>query len=641
MKKIALLMDSWHRYMIAAWPIGIINEIKETGLDASLYIFCCAGNWCQDELYNEGEYGILSLPDFNRFDGVITDFSNMHSGKEVSMLVERIKRSGVPAVSLQKRIDGFTYVGVDNYTAMRQMVAHLHEVHHMDRFWLLMGPETNYESQVREQAIRDYLKENDLYVARDDVVHADFDYQAGVRGYHALRSTHQELPQAIICVNDNQAIAVCEEAEKDGLTVPDDFAVTGFDNFDKAGFYNPRITTMSNVREKMGAIAVECLAKAWEGQPMPDEIYNQVDFLAQESCGCHPQTADIRINLKKQVLENVDNDRYMSELLDLESVMPKCSTICEVAEAMDEKLSHLHGEAFYMMVDPKVFQVSSKVSAKLDARENLTGSFCRGCFPLQMQIVYAREGMRRESDFEGQMISDIFPLMSLNRPGEDFLFMPLHFEESDIGYVAFKNVMTMLDKQMYFQAVMIIQRRIEELYKAATTRRINERLSLLYRTDALTGVLNRLGYNEEGPAFYERSHRRGKQVFVMFCDLDRLKYINDNYGHKAGDRAISDIADTLREVIGPDSVIARMGGDEFVAMATFVSDEDLEDIKSAIDTKLMMLTEDECLPYRLSVSLGTSVAPAAATEGLEHFVKEADKRMYAEKMLHRENAEQS
>ena len=121
----------------------------------------------------------------------------------------------------------------------------------------------------------------------------------------------------------------------------------------------------------------------------------------------------------------------------------------------------------------------------------------------------------------------------------------------------------------------------------------------------------------------------------MFCDLDHLKYINDNYGHKAGDRAIIDIANTLREVLEKDSVIARMGGDEFVVMGTFVSKDDLNDIQEAVRTKLQALTEEERLPYDLTVSMGASIADASSTENLEHFVREADERMYAEKLKHR------
>ncbi len=57
------------------------------------------------------------------------------------------------------------------------------------------------------------------------------------------------LPDAIICANDNLAVGVCNRAEALGLSVPKDFKVTGFDNFDKAAYYTPRITTVSRIRE--------------------------------------------------------------------------------------------------------------------------------------------------------------------------------------------------------------------------------------------------------------------------------------------------------------------------------------------------------------------------------------------------------
>lgn len=634
MKKIALLMDSWHRHMIAAWPIGIIDELRKKQIDASLYIFCCAGNWSKDEAYNEGEYGILSLPNFSRFDGVIVDFSNMHSQQEMQTLIEQINYSGIPAVSLQKQIEGFTYIGADNYSAMRQIAAHLHEVHHLDRFWLMMGPEDNYESEVRERGIRDYLKEKGLHLAKDDVVHVDFDYQSGVRGYHILRGTHQELPQAVICVNDKQAIAVCEEAEKEGFKVPDDFAVTGFDNFEEVGFYMPRITTMSNVREKLSARAVDCLVDAWNGNPQPDIIYNPVDFLQYESCGCHTQMPDIREKLKEQVVYNIEINKYNTELLDLEAEMPRCMTVQEVAEAVDEKLTHLHGDAFFMMVDPKLFAEPESYVRKPGGREKLTGSFCRGCYPVQMKIVYAREGKKRERDFEGQMISDIFPLLSLDKPAEDYLFLPIHFRESSIGYIAFKNVTAFLDKQMYFRAAVIIQNRIQEMYREQISRLTKERLSLLYETDSMTGMLNRIGFIEQGEEYFELNHRRGRQVFVMFIKLNSLKKINDGYGHKSGDRAVTDMANIINELFTHDSVCARMGGGEFVVLGTFLSEDDLEDLKESINTKLFNLKKEEHIPFDLDVSIGTSVAKASATETLEHFVKEANDQMYMEKSKH-------
>ena len=128
------------------------------------------------------------------------------------------------------------------------------------------------------------------------------------------------------------------------------------------------------------------------------------------------------------------------------------------------------------------------------------------------------------------MILDIFPLLSLDNPAEDYLFLPIHFRESSIGYIAFKNVTSFLDKQMYFQTAVIIQNRIQEMYREQTFESTTRRLSLLYKTDSLTGMINRSGFIEKGEAFFETNHRRGKQMFVVFVKIDSLKQINDDYG---------------------------------------------------------------------------------------------------------------
>ena len=63
MKKIALIMDGWKRWFTFAWPAGILQRIRQTGEEVSLYIFNSSGGWSCDEEYNTGEYNIYRLPD--------------------------------------------------------------------------------------------------------------------------------------------------------------------------------------------------------------------------------------------------------------------------------------------------------------------------------------------------------------------------------------------------------------------------------------------------------------------------------------------------------------------------------------------------------------------------------------------------
>ncbi len=81
-------------------------------------------------------------------------------------------------------------------------------------------------------------------------------------------------------------------------------------------------------------------------------------------------------------------------------------------------------------------------------------------------------------------------------------------------------------------------------------------------TDPLTGLPNRR-------AFFERCDQAvaaGRHLGVLIADVDNLKQINDSLGHDAGDTAIVDVAATLLAVLGPDAFVARVGGDEFMAM---------------------------------------------------------------------------
>ena len=77
MKKIALIMDGWKRWFTFAWPAGILQRIRQTGEEVSLYIFNSSGGWSCDEEYNTGEYNIYRLPDLREFDGIILDLNNI------------------------------------------------------------------------------------------------------------------------------------------------------------------------------------------------------------------------------------------------------------------------------------------------------------------------------------------------------------------------------------------------------------------------------------------------------------------------------------------------------------------------------------------------------------------------------------
>ena len=102
---------------------------------------------------------------------------------------------------------------------------------------------------------------------------------------------------------------------------------------------------------------------------------------------------------------------------------------------------------------------------------------------------------------------------------------------------------------------------------------ISERKSLenklheLSVTDELTGLLNRRGFNTLAERQLEIADRSKSSIHLIYTDIDNLKWINDNFGHAAGDKALKEVASALSTLRKSD-IVGRLGGDEFAILIT-------------------------------------------------------------------------
>ena len=108
----------------------------------------------------------------------------------------------------------------------------------------------------------------------------------------------------------------------------------------------------------------------------------------------------------------------------------------------------------------------------------------------------------------------------------------------------------------------------------ATRKEEEERLLGISHRDDLTGLLNRRGFFAMVDQARPRARRLSAQVLLMYFDVDGLKHVNDRLGHAAGDVLVVAAADTLRLTFRQDDILARIGGDEFVALALLGRDHE-------------------------------------------------------------------
>lgn len=632
MRKIALIMDGWKRLFTFAWPDGILKRLHETEEKVNLYIFNSTGNWSRDKDYNAGEYNIFRLPDFREFDGIILELNNISSPEVLREVAKRAGEAGIPVISIANELKDFYYVGIDNYSAMKGIISHLHQEHGCRKFYFIMGPEDNYESRRRTQAVKDYMGEHQLPFSEEEFYHGGFDYQTGVRGFKRLHEIHgEEKPDAIICANDNIAVGVCETAAEYGYRVPEDFCVTGFDNFDKAGYYIPSITTVGHIREEAGYRCADILLRLWAGEEIPRFNYTETKAVLQESCGCRGDTdRNVREYLKSQIIYGIDSEEFDAEVLSLESEMIQCNTVEEMMYCIPQCIPSLKCEAMYLVLDEHINEFKSEPENYNRYELMSDEGFCTKGYPASMQVRFAYE-KDRKLDLEHRNITGIFPMFDNAEGGKDFLFLPLHFGRHTVGYFVIQNAVYLMDKQYLFQIINALNGAMENLHKKEKLEYMNRKLSGLYMMDPLTGMYNRMGYQKLADNYFRIMAEGGKRMLILFIDLDRLKYINDNYGHEYGDYAICAVARAIMKYCDKDAVPARTGGDEFVLVQSYASADKLETLVGNIRANLQKTAVQMELPFELGISVGSAVTHPKESLQLADYVKIADQRMYAEK----------
>jgi diguanylate cyclase (GGDEF)-like protein len=167
--------------------------------------------------------------------------------------------------------------------------------------------------------------------------------------------------------------------------------------------------------------------------------------------------------------------------------------------------------------------------------------------------------------------------------------------------------------------------------KERALRQEAERLADLAQHDELTGLANRTLFSDRLHHALARAHRDGREVAVVFLDLDRFKNVNDTLGHDAGDGLLRTVADVLRSATGATDTVARLGGDEFAVIVEDIGADGvvaraLGRIRAAFERPVTVQGEE--LLVRFSVGVACGPADGATAEEL---LVAADRAMYRAK----------
>ena len=624
MKKIALITDGWERYVTYAWIEGYRRYMAEHPFDADLYVFHSFGNFSKDQNFNAGEYNIIQLPDLSNFDGIILDLANILNTSVKEEITELAKKASVPVVSLLEKIPGMYFSGIDNQKAIRTLIDHLVTRHHCQTINYIRGPESSYEDQQRFLAYKETLRSYKIPFEPERVTGQNYEIETGIHAFHEFKNKDL-LPDAFVCANDNIAVGVCLAARETGYKIPDDFLVTGFDNENKASFFNPRITTVGFSKSEILYNALKLLHEIWNKKEVSSHIYAPVTHVFQESCRCTPANpADRGQYVANNIMSEVHQSDMQNWMMELDRYLLDCTSFTELAEHLHTWLSTHGCGNLSLLINPDIFLLE-KIDALPEIPDDL---YLNSGYPEQMTVVYPRTG--NESLELDLSKGNLLPESSDSNIQNVYFFAPVHFREREIGYLVLENCDYLLTHQFLFETLNTFRTAIEALYGKLILRKKNKQLSQLYIHDSFTGLYNRMAYEKLALPMFHQYIQNGKSVGIMFIDADHLKYINDNFGHDMGNLAISSIASVIRQQTPATSVSMRYGGDEFVCIIPDYTHTQMQKLTQDITASLEILSDNSHMAFPIEASIGFVVADDPLFS-LNDYINLADEKMYLAK----------
>ena len=603
---------------------GIFSFAKSHNVNISC--FAPIGGVISISKYDVGEYNIYSLINFDKFDGVIMLSNCISDPVEKEGLIMRVKASKLPAVVFDcDDYPEFYNIKIDNSVAMREIVEHVLTVHNAKTVNYISGPLSNPEAEDRYRAFLEVMAEHKLIVDTRRIFFGEFRAQDGKKAVKTFHCSKLPKPDAIIVANDNMALAAVEELRDLGYRVPEDVIVTGFDNTFNARHHSPSLTTVDRPLDAEGYQACQVIFDLIEGKASGNEVTLKAAPVFAESCGCKSSYDENVDSYKQNVFKRLtDCHNDISILNRLTTDLADNDTLDDVIEDIASYVKELHLDRFALCLCSnwdESFRDGWKVNAP--RKPQVHGYTEKMTAPLII------DGDKRFS-VESFNSSDMYPYRD-GKSGNVSLFLPLHFREVCLGYYIITNSEFPLKSMLCHSIMLNISHSIENIRKLLNLNSMIHELDKLYVNDPLCNIFNRNGFIRAADAIFNRCKRTGEKMLISFIDMDGLKLINDNFGHKEGAFALQRLASVISNCCEKNYICARFGGDEFIILGSGAHEGDIAKLEANFKKQLENINSVINKPYELSASIGSIMSEVNDDLMLFTLITQADEIMYEKK----------
>ncbi len=617
-KRIAVLVASIDREYQQDFAAGLASAGVQN--DADICIFNSQGHMNVAISTNSevGESMIYDLPDLEEFDGVISMLATMGNDvahQKVLDVIKPLHESGKPHVSIDVPMKGAVCIRFDDAISVMELTEHLITEHGARRIAFVSGPLNSNVSIARVEACREAMRKHGLELDDDMIFDGEWTRVGGWKAAEDILISGGQIPDAVICANDDMALSIIECFGEHGIRVPKDVAVTGFDALREAVMRG--ITTICRPIDRSARRAVDILCKWIDGEiPVQQEVLLSTIPIYGESCGCSQSLEHMNEKLRALGTERWTMETILTRVSMFSGTLAGVGDEEEAAEKIREFVFSWEIKELYLCVDPSICRESE-------------GSADYQAYPPEMLLLY---GVRNGREYEPVLFDrrDLVPaLQEMRKNSSCLVFCPLYYRNKNFGYVVM-DLGNGTGSALY-SVLMLLNGALISLYLQTNIKRSAATIENMAVHDIMTGLLNRRGYMEQAPVVMDRARKERKIFALLSMDMDHMKRINDEHGHLMGDEAICRMGKALRVLHEKGIIPVHISGDEFLAYGIVNSAEEAEALVPLVRESLEKINRDDPWICDISASIGLYAAIPDAKGGMDEFMKNADGAMYADK----------
>ena len=626
-KKIAVLGCGWCVHFLKDFMTGMQRAVSDKNID--IYLF---------NQYNYTEYSgfpnysgasIYNLINYEDYDGIVILADLIGNVRILERERQRILKSGKPAISINRKMEGICCLRIDNYSGMYDVLDHLIKMHNVHDIVYVTGKETAVDITDRYKAFTTVLKDNNIEFEQKKILNIDYsDYHCAYRFFDEYIKAGNPLPEAFACANDLIALGLLKVCNEQKIPVPEKVKIIGFDDITEARCVTPSLTTVHSNVELLGAEIIN----RFEFGLNPSQILKiKSTPVLRQSCGCaYTNTKQQNILTMNILDENCKKEEFDTQMEVMGEIFAEAADVFTLLTNVEGYFANHHS---FEGSDFCIFMKSDWTSVLINSAENLPQNLNYGS---QVQAICSIQDNKK---YLREMINtrDLIPAKMHSEESSVYMFLPIFHHSYVHGYYVTKNSLSMIDNRYGYIWSRSLGTSIEHFRKKNMYKQMSQQYLKLSTKDALSGMLNRSGLEKLAKPFYAQNKKNGLTTVLFFVDINKMKHINDDFGHLHGDLAVKTVSAAVLETVPRNWLCIRYGGDEFLVVGNS-KNYNGEDYCTQIKVRLEAKTSVMHLPYKLSASVGTYSVPANSDLTLEQAVENVDNLMYEQKQaFHKED----